>query len=397
MDSATCVVGRALHRDVKSEREDMGAQEFSAKASGDYMETRKSPLLSICIPTYNRSRLLRICLLSILNQTRGYEDDVEVVVSDNCSDDDTMQVVEWAREHGPLRYHRNESNIGAGPNFFLLSNELARGEFCWLVGDDDFLRKDSLPRLILALKENPEIDMFFSNCMGIDDSLLERMKYPVSSIQFPEHLETFSKNLNDFELKTFDDLFDPEINPYCLAFLPSSIFRRELWSEASKLVTVSIDNFRDIETTYPHAICLAKSMRMRRIFYIGNPLFVRTNGGMDWQEKYPLAWVVRLLELLDYFESVGIDSRRIKRYRNMYLRQFVPSLVLLHILRGKEPNNRINYMKPVNRYILHRGFWLSFFFLLLRMMGIGISHGSIYLTQTKSMRLHMASLLRKSP
>ena len=196
------------------------------------MESRKGPLLSICIPTYNRSKSLRICLLSILSQTKGYEEDVEVVVSDNCSDDDTMQVVEWARGHGPLRYYRNESNIGAGPNFFLLSNVLARGEFCWLIGDDDFLRKDSLSRLILALKENSEVDMFFSNCMGIDDTLLGRMGSPMSNIQLPEHSETFSKNLNDFELKTFDDLFDPEINQYCLAFLPSSIFRRELWSEA---------------------------------------------------------------------------------------------------------------------------------------------------------------------
>ena len=67
------------------------------------MESRKGPLLSICIPTYNRSKSLRICLLSILSQTKGYEEDVEVVVSDNCSDDDTMQVVEWAREYGPLR------------------------------------------------------------------------------------------------------------------------------------------------------------------------------------------------------------------------------------------------------------------------------------------------------
>ena len=337
------------------------------------MGDRKTPLLSICIPTYNRSKSLRICLLSILNQTRGYEEDVEVVVSDNCSDDDTMQAVEWAREYGTLRYHRNESNVGAGPNFFLLSNELAKGEFCWLMGDDDFLRKDALSRLILTMRENPEIDMYFSNCMVIDNTLLDRMRSPVSSLHFPESLETFSRNLSDFELKSFDNLFDPEINPYSLAFLPSSIFRRERWLEASKQVTVSIDNFRDVETTYPHAICLAKSMRTRRVFYFGNPLFVRTNSGTDWQEKYPLAWVVRLLELLDYFESLGIDSRRIRKYRNMYLRQFVPSLLLLHIRRGKEFNNYINYRKPIGRYVHYSGFWLSFLLLPVRRMGIRAS------------------------
>jgi len=199
------------------------------------------------------------------------------------------------------------------------------------------------------------------------------MRYPVSSIQFPEDLETFSKNLNDFELKSFDDLFDPEINPYSLAFLPSSIFRRERWVDASKHIAVSIDNFRDIETTYPHAICLAKSMRMGRVFYIGNPLFVRTNSGTDWQEKYPLVWVVRLLELLDYFESLGIDRRRIRKYRNMYLRQIVLSLVLMRIRRGKEFDSHVNFRELISRYIHCSGFWLSFLFLPIRRMGIGAS------------------------
>lgn len=334
------------------------------------MGDRKGPLLSICIPTYNRSKSLRICLLSILNQTRGLEEDVEVVVSDNCSNDDTTQVVEWTRKYGPLRYHRNESNIGAGPNFFLLSNELAKGEFCWLIGDDDFLRKDALSRLIPTMQENPEVDLFFSNCMSIDDALLGQMRHPVSSSQFPDDLESFSANLNDFELKSFDDLFDPEINPYSLAFLPCSIFRRQRWLEASRQVTVSIDNFRDIETTYPHAICLAKSMRKSRIFYFGDPLFVRTNRGTDWQAEYPLAWVVRLLQLLDYFESLGIDERRIKKYRNMYLRHFAARLMFQHIRRGEESKNNsiasVNYGKPIAKYICYSGFWLSFLFLPIR-------------------------------
>jgi glycosyltransferase involved in cell wall biosynthesis len=334
----------------------------------DYMEESKTPLLSICIPTYNRSKMLRICLLSILNQIKGYEKDVEVIVSDNCSDDDTKQVVEWAKQYGPIRYHRNELNIGAGPNFFLLSNELATGEYCWLIGDDDFLQKDALSRLIATIKQKPKIDMFFSNCTAIEINQLKQMIDPVSSNQFPDNLKPFSKNLNDFELKTFDDLFNPEINPYSLAFLPSSIFRRKLWSEASKGVKVSIDNFRDIETTYPHAICLVKSMRTRKVFYFGNPLFVRTNAGMDWQTKYPLVWVVRLLELLDYFESLGIDNLRIKKYRNKLLRQFAPSLVMLYIRRGKEFGDYLDYRKPINRYMHNRGFLLSFLFLPIQSM-----------------------------
>jgi len=50
-------------------------------------------LLSICIPTCNRSRLLHESLTSILNSAKGYEDKIEIVISDNVSTDDTGSVV----------------------------------------------------------------------------------------------------------------------------------------------------------------------------------------------------------------------------------------------------------------------------------------------------------------
>ena len=46
----------------------------------------KAPLFSIVIPTYNRSELVQGAVRSVLGQTF---DDFEVVVSDNCSQDDT--------------------------------------------------------------------------------------------------------------------------------------------------------------------------------------------------------------------------------------------------------------------------------------------------------------------
>ena len=48
------------------------------------------PLLSICIPTYNRSGYLEQCLESIVHQERF--DEIEVIISDNCSTDDTEAV-----------------------------------------------------------------------------------------------------------------------------------------------------------------------------------------------------------------------------------------------------------------------------------------------------------------
>src|SRR5262249_43627784 len=71
------------------------------------------PLLSICIPTYNRSHFLKECLRSLFAQTFDHSA-VEVIVSDNASTDDTPNVVRKYAERYPIvKYVRNETNIGA--------------------------------------------------------------------------------------------------------------------------------------------------------------------------------------------------------------------------------------------------------------------------------------------
>ena len=77
-------------------------------------ETR--PILTYGIITYNRSKYLRKSLKSVLDQV-GSDELVEVLVSDNCSEDDTKEVVqEFQKKYKNLRYHCNETNVGAEGN-----------------------------------------------------------------------------------------------------------------------------------------------------------------------------------------------------------------------------------------------------------------------------------------
>ena len=96
------------------------------------------PLLTIAIPTYNRSGFLAQ-LLEILAPQLAGESRVELIISDNASPDDTPEVVASFREKGlALIYRRNETNIGPDANF-LQCFEQARGEYLWLFGDDDII------------------------------------------------------------------------------------------------------------------------------------------------------------------------------------------------------------------------------------------------------------------
>lgn len=80
------------------------------------------PILSICIPTYNRFYQLKECLVSILFSTKGHETDIEIIVSDDASTDNTKETVSELQNKYPfVKYHRNVANT-RDRNFYILAN-----------------------------------------------------------------------------------------------------------------------------------------------------------------------------------------------------------------------------------------------------------------------------------
>ena len=112
-----------------------------------------SPLLTIAIPTYNRCAFLDRCLQSIEEALKAIPMDVEieVLVLDNASQDDTAAI---AHKHEAtlrgFRYLQNESNIGGNLNIARVA-DLARGQYVWCLGDDDWLMPEALHRIHEAL------------------------------------------------------------------------------------------------------------------------------------------------------------------------------------------------------------------------------------------------------
>lgn len=153
----------------------------------ELLEKRKTdkPILTIGIPTYNRSYYLNRCLRAIYNQI-GDDALFEVFVSDNDSSDDTKEIVsKYSKVYSNLRYHKNPENIG-GKNFEMVWSS-ALGEFVIAVGDDDYFEKDTLynlvqciytnrkASLISMLENGPQKDMIYQG-KGID-AYIERVSY----------------------------------------------------------------------------------------------------------------------------------------------------------------------------------------------------------------------------
>lgn len=122
----------------------------------------KDYILTIAIPTYNRATFLSRLLDSIFSQ---YSDEVEVLVSDNASTDNTDEIIKKYQE---LKYIKNSENIGSDANF-LQCYEKARGKFVWLVGSDDILLDNTLDYLVEFLKNNDVSHVFLNHCFFKND------------------------------------------------------------------------------------------------------------------------------------------------------------------------------------------------------------------------------------
>jgi len=96
-----------------------------------------SPLLSVCIPIYNRVDFLRKTLCRFLEDRDLFYETVELYLSDNCSTDDIEGAIKEFREKGlRLNYHRNITNLGMDGNFANCFKH-ANGKYIWLLGSDD--------------------------------------------------------------------------------------------------------------------------------------------------------------------------------------------------------------------------------------------------------------------
>ena len=100
------------------------------------MENNK-PFFSICIPQYNRTKFLILVCESLNSQSFR---DFEICISDDCSTDgQEKELTSYLDKIGiDYRYKKNKKNLRYDGNL-RSSIDMARGEFCFLMGNDDCL------------------------------------------------------------------------------------------------------------------------------------------------------------------------------------------------------------------------------------------------------------------
>ncbi len=119
------------------------------------------PLVSVIIPNYNYARFLSQRIDSVLGQT--YEN-LEVIILDDKSTDDSRSVIESYREDPRVTHILyNETNSGSTFKQWQKGFELARGSFIWIAEADDYAAPTLVEKLMENMAEDADIKVGFVN------------------------------------------------------------------------------------------------------------------------------------------------------------------------------------------------------------------------------------------
>lgn len=124
-----------------------------------------NPLVSICIPTYNREKYLKHTIESALKQIYS---NIEIIVSDNASDDNTVNLVKSFKDK---RIHLivQKKNIGMVPNWNACIKK-ARGEYIKFVASDDLIDPNAVSQLVKPINKDSSISIVTCKRRLIDET-----------------------------------------------------------------------------------------------------------------------------------------------------------------------------------------------------------------------------------
>jgi glycosyltransferase involved in cell wall biosynthesis len=116
------------------------------------------PLLTIAIPTYNRAMLLEEALRTLLPQIAANPAEIELIISDNASNDPTQEVIKKCLQQQPAvnaTLYLQANNTGYYGNF-RKCKELSNGKYFWLLSDNEHIQEGVVNYILSAIRSDPE-------------------------------------------------------------------------------------------------------------------------------------------------------------------------------------------------------------------------------------------------
>ena len=235
--------------------------------------------LSICIATYNRAKYIGETLESIISQIT---DEVEIVIVDGASTDGTSSVVKgYAEVCKQIRYIRLSSKGGVDQDF-CKAVELAKGEYCWLMSDDDILKQGAIQTVLDEIQHNNySLIIVNSEVRNTDLSKLvdkKRLQINENKIYTPAENEK---------------LFVEAVN--YLSFMGCVVINKRLWDERGKE--------KYLGSAFIHVGVIFQSPIPSNTLIIAEPYIIIRYGNAEWTTRAFEIWMFKWPNLIWSFPN----------------------------------------------------------------------------------------------
>lgn len=129
-----------------------------------------TPLLSVCIRSYNQERFIADAIDSVLKQETTF--DFEIIISDDCSSDRTISIVEDYVKRYPekVRFIKGTTNVGGPNNLKRVIQASSAKYITCLDGDDYYLSTNKLQKQVEFLESHAEYSACFHNTMDVNEN-----------------------------------------------------------------------------------------------------------------------------------------------------------------------------------------------------------------------------------
>ena len=294
--------------------------------------------LSVCIPCYERfsytKRLVEQLILQVSESS--YKEDVEICVSDNCSDNNIGDyMAETIKNNADIqiKFQKLTENFGPVRNTLEVVN-MADSYYCWVVGNDDILAKEDTVDIILSFMERDTKDADFI-CFGFDNTHAKK-NILLKSYQEDGAYFDFSKPGTKSVLRELE---------FCRLFLfySSLIFKKSSWAKAYLKTQNNIKSDNYWHTCYPYFISLLDG---GMVYYINDVLVIREIApDIVYADDYNSVAAKHQLDMVEFTKDTDLS---VGLFKHFLLNGIQNPFVLASFYNPNIELDRFAELKPVN-------------------------------------------------
>lgn len=283
-------------------------------------------LLTIAIPTYNRAELLDKQLAWLAQAIKGFESDCEILVSDNCSTDNTQNIIKkWQKNLSNITFksNKNSENLGVMKNIiYCLSS--ATTKYVWTIGDDDPIQERAIAYVISQLKKNDNLSLLFLNFSGRNKVTGEAVHPP--TIVGNRWFDADSEDGDADGKALFEHCFSKSVG--AVIFLTATVYRTDLVRRALQIWQDATNNW--ISLAYLAGYCAANGSVI-----VTKDTFLECIVGVSYWQKEPQSALLmqykHIPEVILKLEENGYSKKFCRRmllqnFREVNLKVFLGAL-----------------------------------------------------------------------